>query len=104
MSNCIVSGTILNDVQNGRILWSCGATFPQNVEELDSQISFSRSALAGRPGLAGRVLAGWGWPAWAGWVVVRFGRLAGWFVGLSAGYLVCGLACSSKAVEHVSCG
>ena len=66
--------------------------------------SLYRSALAGRPGLAGRVLAGWGWPAWAGWVVVRFGRLAGWFVGLSAGYLVCGLACSSKAVEHVSCG
>ena len=66
--------------------------------------SLYRSALAGRRGLAGRVLAGWGWPAWAGWVVVRFGQLAGWFVGLSARYLVCGLAWSSKAVEHVSCG
>ena len=75
-----------NHVQNGRILWSCGASFPQNVEELDPQISFSRSALAGRPGLAGRVLAGWGWPAWAGWVVVRFWQ-AGWLVCWLVGWV-----------------
>ena len=59
--------------------------------------------LAGLGWLAGCWLAGAGRLGLAGWLFV-FGRLAGWFVGLSAGYLVCGLACSSKAVEHVSCG
>ena len=48
--------------------------------------SLYRSALAGRPGLAGRVLAGWGWPAWAVWVVVRFWQ-AGWLVCWLVGWV-----------------
>ena len=49
--------------------------------------------LAGLGWLAGCWLAGAGRLGLAGWLFV-FGRLVGWFVGLSAGYLVCGLACS----------
>ena len=55
--------------------------------------------LAGLGWLAGCWLAGAGRLGLSGWLFV-FGRLVGWFVGLSAGYLVCGLACT----KFESCG